>query len=46
MKLSNYRSPITANSPTTLSDYNFADWLVQNAAVYAPIIFEEIVIVF
>ena len=28
-----------------LSDYNFADYLEQNTAVYAPITFEEIVIV-
>ena len=28
-----------------LSDYNFADYLMQNAAVYAPITFEEIVMV-
>ena len=33
------------NCPITLSDYNFADELEQNAAVYAPITFEEIVIV-
>jgi len=28
-----------------VSDYNFADWLVQNTAAYAPITFEEIVTV-
>ena len=28
-----------------LSDYNFADELVQNTAVYAPITFEEIVMI-
>ena len=39
------RCPITANCPITLSDYNFADLLEQNTAVYAPITFEEIVIV-
>ena len=31
------------NCPITLSDYNFADELVQNTAVYAPVTFEEIV---
>ena len=36
---------ITANCPITLSDYNFADQLTQNRAVFAPITFEEIVIV-
>ena len=35
----------TANCPITLSDYNFADLLEQNTAAYAPITFEEIVIV-
>ena len=34
----------TANCPITLCDYNFAE-LEQNTAVYAPITFEEIVIV-
>ena len=29
----------------TLSDCNFADWLEPNTAAYAPITFEEIVIV-
>ena len=28
-----------------LQDYNFADYLVQNAAVYTPITFEEIVLI-
>ena len=28
-----------------LSNYNFADWLVQNTAIYAPITFEEIVMI-
>ena len=28
-----------------LSNYNFADWLMQNSVVYATIRFEEIVIV-
>ena len=37
--------PITANCPIEVSDYNFADKLEQNTAVYAPITFEEIVIV-
>ena len=37
--------PITANCPITLSDYNFADQLVQNTAVNAPITFQEIVMV-
>ena len=27
-----------------VSDYNFADWLEQATAVYAPVSFEEIVI--
>ena len=36
---------ITANCPITLSDYNFADYLEQNTAVYAPSTFEEIVLV-
>ena len=39
------RCPITANCPITLSDYNFADLLEQNIAVYAPITFEEVEIV-
>ena len=43
--MSNYRCPIAANFPITLSDYNFADQLEQNRAVYAPITLEEIVIV-
>ena len=34
MDNSDYRSPIT------LSEYNFADKLVQNTAVYASITFE------
>ena len=33
------------NCPIEVSDYNFADKLEQNTAVYAPITFEEIVIV-
>ena len=33
-KLSDYRCPITANCLITLSDYYFADQLVQNTAVY------------
>ena len=37
--------PITANCLITLSDYNIADQLEQNTAVYSPITFEEIVIV-
>ena len=28
-----------------MSDYNFADLLIQNTAVYAPITFEEIAMV-
>ena len=35
----------SCNCPITLSDYNFADKLEQNTAVYAPIAFEETVIV-
>ena len=45
MQLSDYRCPITANCPITLSDYSFPDYLEQNTALYAPITFEEIVIV-
>ena len=45
LQLSDYRCLITANCPITLSDYNFADYLMQNTAVYAPITFEEIVMV-
>ena len=41
----NFRCPITAYYPITLSNYNFADKLVQNTAVHAPITLEEIVIV-
>jgi len=37
--------PITANCLITLSDYNFSDELEKNRALYAPITFEEIVIV-
>ena len=36
---------ITATFPITPSEYNFADQLEQNTAVFAPITFEEIVIV-
>ena len=38
---------ITANCLITLLavNYNFADYLVENTAAYAPIKFEEIVIV-
>ena len=39
------RCPITANCPTTLSDYSSAEWLVKNKAANAPITFEEIVMV-
>ena len=28
MQLSDYRCPITANCPITLSNYNFADYLI------------------
>ena len=35
----------SCNCPITLSDYNFADQLEPNTAVYAPITLEEIVIV-
>ena len=37
--------PITANCPITLFDNNFADSLEQDTAVYAPITFEDIVVV-
>ena len=45
--MSDYRCQSTANLLITLLavKYNFADYLVENTAVYAPIIFEEIVIV-
>ena len=45
--MSEYRFLITANYLTTLYNYmlSFADYLVQNRAVYAPIRFEEIVII-
>ena len=45
--MSDYRCQSTANPLITLLavNYNFADYLVENTAVYAPIIFEEIVIV-
>ena len=43
--IGSFNCPITANCPISLSDYNFADQLEQNTAVYAPITFEEIVIV-
>ena len=43
--LSDYRCPIAANCPITLSDYNFADKLEQNTAVNATKTFEQIVIV-
>ena len=45
MWLSNYKCPITVNCPITLFNYNFADYLAQNTATYAPIAFEKIVIV-
>ena len=45
--MSEYRFLITANYLITLYNYklSFADYLVQNIAVYAPIRFEEIVII-
>ena len=45
--MSEYRFLITANYLITLYNYmlSFADYLVQNRAVYAPIRFEEIVII-
>ena len=43
--MSDYKFLITANCPITPSDYNFADQLEQNTAVYAPITFQGIVIV-
>ena len=47
MLMSDYRCLITANPLITMLavNYNFADYLVENTAVYAPITFEEIVIV-
>ena len=45
MKLFDHRCPITANCPITMSNYtDSADKLEENAAVYASITFEEIVI--
>ena len=43
--LSDYRCPITANCPITLSYYNCTEWLVKNEAANAPITFEEFVMV-
>ena len=36
---SDYRCRITANCTITLSDYNWAEWLVKNKAANAPITF-------
>ena len=50
-QLSDCRCPITANCPTTgsnysqLSDYNFTEWLVRNKAANASITFEKIAMV-
>ena len=45
LQMSDYRCPITANCPITLSNYNSAEWLVKNKAANAPITFQEIVTV-
>ena len=45
LKLSDYRCPITANCPITLSDFNFTEWLVKNEAANALIGIEEFVVV-
>ena len=37
--------PLQVSNYSQLSDYNFADSLAQNTAVYTPITFEEIAIV-
>ena len=42
MKLSDKNCFITANRPLTMSNYNFADELEQNTAVYALMTTEEI----
>ena len=43
--MSDYRCPITANYPMTMSDYSAREWLVKNKAANAPITVEEIVMV-
>ena len=40
-----FNRPVTANRLVTLSDYSSTEWLVKNKAAYAPITFEEIVMV-
>ena len=45
LNMSDYRCPITANCPITLSDFNFTEWLVKNEAANAPIGIEEFVMV-
>ena len=47
MLMSDYRCLITANPLITMLavNYNSADYLVENTAVYAPITFDEIAIV-
>ena len=42
LQLSDYRCPIIANGPTTLSDYSCTVWFVKNKAANAPIKFEEL----
>ena len=43
LQLFDYRCPITANCPITLSDYSCTERLVKNKAVNAPVTFKEIV---
>ena len=40
-----FNHPVTANCLVTLSAYSSTEWLVKNKAAYAPIRFEEIVMV-
>ena len=40
-----FNCPVTANGLVTLSNYSSTEWLVKNKAAYAPITFEEIVMV-
>ena len=42
LQLSDYKCPITANCPTTLSDYSCTEWFLKNKAANAPIKFEEL----
>ena len=42
LQMSDYKCPIIANCPTTLSDYSCTEWFVKNKAANAPIKFEEL----